>query len=102
MYIFAGTFTHTEGYANNDLWVLTIPGVIGEGSQAVAVYQWTKDASGAQKVNSEIVGKVTKAEKRSTGMIDVEIFNDGSRYYWYVPHSSQSPVRLSADGTFRF
>lgn len=83
MFIYAGGWSHTYSpFADNDLFVVTFPDGVDQGSEVIVSLQWAKDGDGNRNVHSTIKGKFQKADV-SNGKKHIQFFKNDN-YYWYV------------------
>lgn len=91
MYIYAGKFSHVDGYANDDLWTVTFPDGIKAGNDAIVICQWTSTGDGKLRQNAEWRGRITRLDAQENET-KIQLFKDDSTlYYWYVHRSACHP-----------
>ncbi|KAI2637489.1 hypothetical protein GGS21DRAFT_489271 [Xylaria nigripes] len=93
MVVYAGRWGHVDGYAKNDSFAVVIPSSSIEPSRTIiAIYQWTKDASGTDKPVTTLKTTIRSVETNSDGTKSIVFGVPKEHYYWFRG-------KVDADGT---
>ncbi|OJK05287.1 hypothetical protein ASPACDRAFT_1852231 [Aspergillus aculeatus ATCC 16872] len=86
MLIYSGKFSYSP-YATNELFSVVFRDNVQTGDRVAVILQWSKDAGGQVKSNSNHHGTVSKVSTNGSGEKEIEIFQNekDSTYYWWGP-----------------
>ncbi|RAH68924.1 uncharacterized protein BO66DRAFT_392736 [Aspergillus aculeatinus CBS 121060] len=84
MLIYSGKFSYSP-YATNELFSVVFRDNVQTGDRVAVILQWSKDAGGQVKSNSNHHGTVSKVSTNGSGEKEIEIFQNekDSTYYWW-------------------
>ncbi|RAK71728.1 uncharacterized protein BO72DRAFT_391242 [Aspergillus fijiensis CBS 313.89] len=96
MLIYSGKFSYSP-YATNELFSVVFRDNVQTGDRVAVILQWSKDAGGQVKSNSNHHGTVSKVSTNGSGEKEIEIFQNekDSTYYWYKGKVSGETMTLS-------
>ncbi|PYH97055.1 hypothetical protein BO71DRAFT_396498 [Aspergillus ellipticus CBS 707.79] len=96
MLIYLGKLNYSP-YASDEIFAVIFRDNVQIGDRVSVLLQWSKNASGHVKANSDDFGTVNKVSGNVTGEREIEFFHNekDKTYYWYKGKVTGNKMTLS-------